>query len=115
MTKVTPRNHDGSRATPPPANRTEGNVTARAKGLRAFEALVDRGADAAAEVHKQILAMPYEVIKQFPSLAAQARKVHEVQDAVIDAIYGSVRKANKAIADAAASLLESVEGQRSKA
>ncbi len=73
--------------------------------LKAFEDVVDRGTAAVAEVHKQISGIPFSAVEQIPTLAAPVRKVRDVHDQVIDGLYGSVRRINRAILEVAGSLV----------
>lgn len=68
--------------------------------VKNVEELVDRGTGAIADVHKQIARLPFDAAEQIPGLAEPARRVRKVHDAVVDLVYGSVRKINRAVCNA---------------
>lgn len=75
------------------------------KQLRTIEDVVDRGTAAVAEVHKQISGIPFSAVEQIASIAAPVRRVRDIHDQVIDGIYGSVRRINRAILEVAGALV----------
>ncbi len=62
-----------------------------------IEGAIDRAAVAVMEVHKKIARVPFDLAAQLQPIADRARKVHDTQDRMIDVMYDSIRKVNRAV------------------
>ncbi len=55
---------------------------------------VDKGADAAEEIHKKVVNLPLDVLERSGVLGATAKDVRDFQDQAIGAVYDLVRGIN---------------------
>lgn len=63
-------------------------------GLNRIEKTVDAGADRAEHIHKRIAALPFDVIGEAGPLEDAVKRVREIQDRSIHAVYQLVRDIN---------------------
>lgn len=80
------------------------------RGLRALiETAVDQGASAVERVHRATAARPFAVLDAIPPIAAPARGVRVVHDAILDTVYGSIRGINHLVGGTLASALDALD------
>jgi len=80
------------------------------RGLRALiEAAVDEGASAVERVHRATAARPFAVLDAIPPIAAPARGVRVVHDAILDTVYGSIRGINHLVGGTLASAIDALD------
>jgi hypothetical protein len=72
---------------------------------------VDRGADAAEEIHKAIAHIPLDMIGRMRNLADVADDAREVQDRAIGAVYDLVRGVNREVGRLTDEFLEVAAGE----
>ena len=70
----------------------------RLLGLRALlEDVVEHGSSAVERVHRETAERTFAVLAAIPPVAGPARVVHDVHDAALTGVYGSVRLVNRAV------------------
>lgn len=67
---------------------------------------VDRGATTVEEIHKAIADLPLEVLEQIEGLEKPARRVREIQEQSIGAVYDLIRTINRKVGALADDLIE---------
>ena len=73
---------------------------------------VETGARAVERVQKETAAIPFAVLERLPPLAAPARRVHALHDAVVSVTYRTVRGVNGAAGAALDGVLDVLEARR---
>jgi hypothetical protein len=80
------------------------------RGLRALiETAVDEGTSAVERVHRATAARPFAVLDAIPPIAAPARGVRVVHDAILDTVYGSIRGINHLVGGTLASAIDAID------
>jgi len=80
------------------------------RGLRALiETAVDEGTSAVERVHRATAARPFAVLDAIPPIAAPARGVRVVHDAILDTVYGSIRGINHLVGGTLAAAIDALE------
>jgi hypothetical protein len=80
------------------------------RGLRQLiETAVDQGTSAVERVHRATAARPFAVLDAIPAVAAPARGVRIVHDAILDTVYASIRGVNHVVGSALSVAIDAVE------
>lgn len=88
----------------------------RWRGLKALiQDGVEHGSRAVEKVHMAIAARPFTVLEAIPPLAAPARVVHTVHDAVTKGVYVSIRAVNQVAGATLDAVMDVVEEEQAKA
>lgn len=84
---------------------------ARWKGLRTLIGdAVEHGASAIERVHLATARRPFDVLERIPGIAAPAKGIHQVHDAIVAGTYGAVRAVNRAVGLALDTALDAADG-----
>jgi len=67
---------------------------------------IERGATSVEEIHKEIAALPLDVLERNGFFERTAAEVREVQDQSIGAVYDLIRSVNRRVGELASDLLE---------
>ena len=76
---------------------------------------VEHGSRAVEKVHLGIAARPFTVLEAIPPIAAPARVVHVVHDAITKGVYVSIRAVNQVAGATLDAVLDIVEEEQARA
>jgi hypothetical protein len=76
--------------------------------------MVDKGATSVEDVHKQIAALPLEVLESIDGLEDSAKDIKEIQQKTIGGVYDIIRKVNSKVAEIADDIINKVESKEEK-
>lgn len=83
---------------------------ALATAQRLTEATIDGGAATVRAVHLGIAAIPFGVLEAIPVTRDVSRVVRQTHDLIAEAVYGSIRGANRAVGSVARGVLAASAG-----
>ncbi len=92
--------------------KAEGSVAMEGDGARVqgvkdlVQDAVDHGSAAVQDIHEVLAARPFRILEQIPPIRGPVRGVRLVHDAVLRAVYGSIRLANRAAGAVADEVIE---------